>query len=65
MGSQTISLPPPGLKTDYQGKIIDHEITMDDVLLLQGIDVKDGKVIIDSVDYFSEATNCQISKSQR
>jgi len=63
-GSQTISLPPPGLQTDYQGEIIDHEITMDDVLLLQGLDVKDGKVIIDSVDYFSEATNCQISKAK-
>jgi len=63
-GPRTISLPPPGLQTEHDGVIQEHEVTLDDVHTLLGLRVEEDKVLLDEIECFPDSDKCIVSTDE-
>jgi hypothetical protein len=60
-GPRTVSLPPPGLQTELDGVIQEHEVTLEDVHSLLGLRVEEDKVLLDDIECFPGSDKCVVS----
>jgi hypothetical protein len=60
-GPKNISLPPGGLRTEIDGKIESHSISPEKLLLMQGLEIRDGAVCEGDLELFSNAEECIIA----
>jgi hypothetical protein len=60
-GPKNISLPPGGLRTEIDGKIESHSISPEKLLLMQGLEIRDGAVFEGDLELFCNAEECIIA----